>query len=79
MTCRKGPLAKLRKATPRRDPLISTECYTFDARRQRHAEAFAERGYDVDVIRIANALTRKDRVYFIQSSMPYYQGFAPLS
>lgn len=55
--------------------VISFKCYPFDARLQRHTEALAERGYEVDVICIANSLTRNyGSINFIQLEMPYYRG-----
>src|SRR5579885_101922 len=55
--------------------IIVCNRYAYDARTQRHAEALAERGYEIDVICLASPPTaRNERINLIEIKWPRYQG-----
>jgi glycosyltransferase involved in cell wall biosynthesis len=60
--------------------LITFKNYTYDARTQRHAEALAERGDEVDVICLSGPpIAAPERVNLIRLRMPRYRGSRQLS
>jgi glycosyltransferase involved in cell wall biosynthesis len=54
--------------------IIAYTNYMFDARVKRHAEALAERGYEVDVICLAGQDTSRPNVRIVGIPLPRYRG-----